>query len=105
MWWSKKNKKKKISKECWNLNYSFILWLKERLPVYVEEAGKMVNLEYHKFNFRSEEYTQLQLINKMIDLVNYLTEDEKYFNLTQESAEKTEELLEIFKLVFSTLWW
>ena len=102
MFWSKK---KKISKECWNLNYSFILWLKERLPVYVEEAGKMVNLEYHKFNFRGEEYTQLKLINKMIELANYLTEDEKYFNLTQESAEKTEELLEIFKLVFSSLWW
>ena len=50
----------------------------------------MVNLEYHKFNFRGEEYTQLQLINKMIELVNYLTEDEKYFNLTQESSEKTE---------------
>ena len=105
MFWSKKNKKEKISKECWNLNYSFILWLKERLSVYVEEAGKMVNLEYHKFNFRGEEYTQLQLINKMIELVNYLTEDEKYFNLTQESSEKTEELLEIFKLVFSSLWW
>ena len=102
MCWSKK---KKISKECWNLNYSFILWLKERLPVYVEEASKVVNLEYHKFNFRGEEYTQLQLINKMIELVNYLTEDEKYFNLTQESSEKTEELLEIFKLVFTTLWW
>lgn len=102
MFWSKK---KKISKECWNLNYSFILWLKERLPVYVEEASKVVNLEYHKFNFRGEEYTQLQLINKMIESVNYLTEDEKYFNWSQESGEKTEELLEIFKLVFSTLWW
>ena len=88
MFWSKKNKKEKIAKECWNLNYSFILWLKERLPVYLEESGKAINLEFHKFNFRGEEYTQLQLINKMIESVNYLTEDEKYFNWSQESGEK-----------------
>ena len=102
MFWSKK---KKISRECWNLNYSFIVWLKEHLPIYVKEASKMVDLEYHKFNFRGEEYTQLQLINRMIELVNYLTEDEKYFDWDPVPVEKTEELLEIFKLTFPSLWW
>ena len=102
MFWSKK---KKISRECWNLNYSFIVWLKEHLSIYVKEASKMVNLEYHKFNFRGEEYTQLQLINRMIELVNYLTEDERYFDWDPVPVEKTEELLEIFKLTFPSLWW
>ena len=47
-------KKKKISRECWNLNYSFILWLKDRLPIYVKEAGQIVDLEYHIFNYKGE---------------------------------------------------
>ena len=105
MFWSKKKAKKKISRECWNLNYEFIVWLKEHLSVYVEEAGKVVNLEYHKFNYRGEEFTQLQLINKMIELVNYLTEDERYFDWDPVPVEKTEELLEIFTLTFPSLWW
>ena len=101
MCWSKK---KKISKECWNLNYSFILWLKERLPVYVEEASKVVNLEYHKFNFRGEEYTQLQLINKMIELVNYLTEDENYILYVKNILyRKNYKQNDEFKLICKTL--
>jgi len=102
MFWSRK---KKISRECWNLNYEFIVWLKEHLSVYVKEASKMVDLEYHKFNHRGEEYTQLQLINKMIELADYLVEDERYFDWDPVPQEKVEELLEIFKLTFPSLWW
>ena len=98
-------KKKKISRECWNLNYSFILWLKDRLPIYVKEASRTVDLEYHKFNYNGEEYTQLQLINRMIKLIDYLTQDEKYFDWDQEVDDKTEQLVEIFKLIFPSLWW
>lgn len=105
MFWSKKKLRKKISRECWNLNYEFIVWLKQHLPVYVEEAGEIVDLEYHKFNYRGKEYTQLQLINKMIELVNYLTGNERYFDCDQVPVEKTEELLEIFTLTFPSLWW
>ena len=65
----------------------------------------MVDLEYHKFNYRGEEYTQLQLINKMIELTNFLVEDERYFDWDPVPQEKVEELLEIFKLTFPSLWW
>ena len=105
MFWSKKKLRKKISRECWNLNYEFIVWLKQHLPVYVEEAGEIVDLEYHKFNYKGKEYTQLQLINRMIELVNYLTGNERYFDFDQVPVEKTEELLEIFTLTFPSLWW
>lgn len=102
MFWSKK---KKISRECWNLNYEFILWLKARLPIYVKEAGSTVDLEYHKFDYKGESFTQLQLINRMIELTNELTEDGRYFDFDPEVSAKEEELLEIFKLTFPSLWW
>ena len=100
-----KSKKKKLQEECWNLDYSFLLWLHKRLPIYLEGAGKIVNLEYHKFQYQGEEYTQLQLINRMIDILNYLIEEDRYYDWEQDTALKTKELLEIFSLVFGTLWW
>ena len=41
--------KKKLSEECWDLDLAFLKWLQERLPVYLKEAGQIVDLTYYKF--------------------------------------------------------
>lgn len=102
---SKNNiKKKKISKDCWNLDYSFYLWLKERLPVYVREGGKIIDLEYHKFSHRGKEYTQLEMIKKMQSLLCTLTSDESD-SWDKEYEEADKELMEIWALVHRAMWW
>ena len=50
--------KKKLSKECWDLDLAFLKWLQERLPVYLKEAGQIVDLTYYKFTYNNIEYTQ-----------------------------------------------
>lgn len=99
---SKKNsiKKKKIRKDCWNLDVSFIHWLKERLPVYLKDASSVVNLNCSKITYKDKEYTQEEIIKRMIELIN-LIEDDYIFS---ESA-YVDELLDLWKLVFRKMWW
>ena len=59
--------KKKISEECWDLDSAFLKWLKEHLIVYLKEASKVVDLNWHKFQYKGEELTQEQIIKKNIN--------------------------------------
>ena len=58
--------KKTIKRECWDLDYSLIKWLNEHLKVYYSEAVRMVDLGFHKFNYKGVEYTEEQIIIRMI---------------------------------------
>ena len=92
--------KKKLSKECWSLDYSFYCWLKERLPVYLKEAGSVVNLDYHKFEYNGVELTQKQVIERMIELL-----DIPYDVWEEEYITAMDEVLDLWKLVFHAMWW
>ena len=94
--------KNKISKECWNLDYSFLCWLKERLPVYLKEAGKVVDLTYHKFKIGNKEYNQKEVIEFMISDVNFLISHDWY---DEGYTEVQNHLLECWSKVISAMWW
>lgn len=95
--------KKKISKECYSLDVSFLDWLRVRLPVYLREAGKIVDLDYHKFKHKGEELTQRQLIERMIYLLKLV--EGKYAWYEDEYIEPCNEILEIWSTVFHAMWW
>ena len=94
-------KKRKISQDCWSLDTAFYDWLRERLPIYLKEAGAFVNLEYHKFTFRDKEYTQKELVERMIYL---LRRAEVEYDLTKQFDEE-QEVLEIWAIVAPAMWW
>lgn len=96
-------KRKKISEECWNLNYSFIKWLNEHLRVYKKEASKIVNLEYHTYEYRGRKYTQLEAIDRMIFLSGQMLLD--YCDLSDFQEEYKDQLMDLWKLVFDAMWW
>lgn len=98
-----KNKKKKIKEECWNIDYSFIQWLRPRLEIFKEDAGKVIDLEFHKFEYKDIEYSQLELLDRMIELSTYL--EDHYYDCEPEIITMTYELLDLFSLTFRSLWW
>lgn len=100
-----KTKKQKLREECWNVNWQFVLWLNQHLKIYKDDALHYVDLEYHKFEYQGQEYTQLQLIDKLIEITDWLIADERYFDWTEETSNKTNEMLNIFVLIFESLWW
>ena len=94
--------------ETWNLDYEFIKWVNSRFKKYKERAIYTVDLEYHKFKYKRKEYTQLQLIDRVIELTDEILTDE-YWNLIYTDAERLEknkdEVFDIFKLIYGVMWW
>ena len=94
--------------ETWNLDYEFIKWVNSRFKKYKEKAIGTVDLEYHKFKYKRKEYTQLQLIDRVIELTDEILTDE-YWNLIYTDAERLEknkdEVFDIFKLIYGVMWW
>ena len=94
--------------ETWNLDYEFIKWVNSRFKKYKEKAVGTVDLEYHKFKYKRKEYTQLQLIDRVIELTDEILTDE-YWNLIYTDAERLEkikgEVFDIFKLIYGVMWW
>lgn len=101
-----KIKKKKISRECWNLDYELIKWLNEHLKVYKEEASKIVDLEFYKFTYKKKEYTQLEILNRLIEIANYLLDIDYFGDCNVELVNKNKnEMYDLLKLVHWNLWW
>lgn len=89
--------------ETWNLDCEFIKWVNSRFKKYKEKASKIVDLEFHRFEYEGKEYTQLELIDKVIKLSNEYIDtnllSEYKLNLIKD------EIFDIFKLIFWTMWW
>lgn len=101
-----KIKKKKISRECWNLDYELIKWLNEHLKVYKEEASKIVDLKFYKFTYNKKEYTQLQILNRLIEITNYLLDIDYFGDCNVELVNKIKnEMYDLLKEVHWQLWW
>ena len=91
--------------ECWNLDYSFIKWINSRFKKYKEQASKIVDLEYHKFTYKRKKYTQLELIEKIICLTDEYVKKTDFCLSEIDLDPIKNEIFDIFKLIFWTMWW
>ena len=89
--------------ECWNLDWAFINWINCHLKQYLKDAYGTIDLKFHKFDYNGKEYTQLEIINEMIEISDCLLKDDGYYGTT--TTKETDKLLDLFKISFSTLWW
>ena len=97
--------KKTISKECWNLDYELVKWLNEHLKVYKKEAIKVVNLEYYKFEYKRKEYTQLEILNRLIEITDVLLETDYFDCDISKTNGLKNEMYDLLKEVHWQLWW
>lgn len=98
----RKIEEKKIYKECYDLDYSFIKWLNIRLKIYLKGASNIIDLTFYKFEFNGKIYTQEELIKKMIKLSDEILLADFH---DEDCYKKIDDLLEIWKLVFHVMWW
>ena len=91
--------------ETWNLNYEFILWLNSRFKKYREKAIKIVDLEYYRFEYKNNVYTQLQVIDRIIELTDYIINND-YYKIMWSDIEHLEAMKnEIFDLFKNVIWY
>lgn len=74
--------------DTWNLDRVALMWLYERLIEFKEHVTGFINLTYHKFKFEGKEYTQLELIDMMIELGEYLIAEPEHLSKNSKAYKK-----------------
>lgn len=63
---NKNRLKKKIKRECWNLDDAFYNWLLEHLRVYLKDASIIIDLDYRTLTVYGVSRTQREAIKHVI---------------------------------------
>ena len=91
-------------RETWCMDKFFIEWIYTRIKMYVDVC--CVDLDFHKFQYKGEELTQKQMIDKILSLAEealllpgYTFEDDEKF------MENAREICDIWKIVMPAMWW
>ena len=92
------------SRETWDLDHVFYLWLYEHLRMYQEKASEIVDLHYHKFTFKGEEFYQDELIDKMLERLRFYF-SKKYDDWDVDDTEYVREVAELWAIVLPAMWW
>ena len=101
------------TKETFSLDMTILAYLYEHLVMYKEVASEIVNLNYHKFNINDEILTEEQCINRMLDDIRVILsiDDSDYISVEDFEkkdkimTEKKNDLFDVLKECFWTLWW
>lgn len=99
-----KSKKRKMQEECWNLGYEFVKWLNEHLKIYVEDKQKVVDMEYYKYDYKGKNYTELEMMNKLVDVTDELLKEYDEIDCDKMNKLK-DEMYELLKKIHFSLEW
>lgn len=94
--------KKKIRKDCWALDDAFLCWLEPRIVQYKKDASKFIDLSYHKCMLEDKEYTQLELIDRIINDFAKLRTTDSWENAYWEIID---DIVETWRVVMPLMWW
>lgn len=98
----KANHLRKVRKECWDMNYALFKWLNEHCRTYIKDAGKIVDLEYYKFDYNGKTYTQLEIIKLLIEKTDVII---KLDDWDDEYIVVGNEIIDLWRIVWPTMWW
>lgn len=90
------------SRETWALDQTFYLWLYERLMMYKEIA--IVDLTFHKFEYNGNSYTQIELIDAILERLKFSFSDE-YKDYEDKQWEYVHEVEKMWAVVLPAMWW
>ena len=103
--WKKQRKKYGFDeRETWGLDEAFYEWLYERLKMYKEIGGRVVNLDYHRFEYEGKEYTQAELIDEMLKRLE-VSFSEEYSDWKEDQYKYVHEIEKIWAVVLPAMWW
>lgn len=87
-------------RDTWSMSLTFECWLYEHLMMYKESAN--INLDFHKFEYKGKTYTQGEMIDKMIEL---LETSLKSSNSSLDEVDTIREIAQMWAVVLPAMWW
>lgn len=99
-------------RETWNLNDTFLCWLYEHIKMYIDVA--CVDFNYNKFSYEDKEYTQEQILNKILeDIELYFNADDcymkrygkNYIKWWDDQVHYINEIGKLWAMVLPAMWW
>ena len=92
-------------RETYDLGMTWRMWMYEHLKMFRREAKDVVDLEFHKFEFNGKMYTLLELIDMMIERLEFaLTHEDEYF-IDMHDTKYVREAEQIWSIVAPVMWW
>lgn len=89
------------SRETYSLDFSWRMWLYEHLKMFRKCAGPVIDMTEKKITYNGELYSQLELIDMLIDkLEHWLKDDTDGF-----SEPYVPEIEQIWAAVCPYMWW
>ena len=109
-------------RELFNFDITFIEYLYTMLKMYVEYAGKDIDLNYHTFEYQNKKYTQLEAINYICDVLEEaLVIPTREYNILENidakkpisewpelpeiDYDKVGDAIALFGKILPTMWW
>lgn len=101
-------------RDTFNMDGTLAAWLYERLRYFQDEASKIVDFDFHKFDINGDELTQRQCIDRMVEncktillydeiIFDDYKEDQKYIESVVDPAKN--DLFMILSKVYWAMWW
>lgn len=91
--------------ETWSLDSTFYAWLYEHLRMYVDKADRVVNLNFHQFDWKGQRYSQLELINEILERIRFFFSDSYDEFNSEMDFEYIHEIGELWTLILPAMWW
>lgn len=91
-------------RETWCLSACFYAWLYEHIKMYLDKADKVINLEFHKFKYNDETYTQKELLEEICEMIEYYFSD-SYNDWNEEDCEYVSNIEKMWAVVMPAMWW
>ena len=108
-YWKKFKKLYNVDPRCsWALGEYMFGEMYEQIKAYKFFASEVVNLSYHKINYKGKEYTQEEAIDKMLELLEKIITTDTYSAGQQEwkrVLDASKEFYGIWAEVWPCMWW
>lgn len=89
-------------RETWALDYTFYLWLYQRLKMYNEV--NIIDTSFYTFEYNGQKFTQQECIDKMIEGCKIFITKE-HTEMTVEEQDKIKDVTRIWALCIDKMWW
>lgn len=93
-------------RDTYDLDFAWRMWLYEHLIEFKKQAEPVIVMTEKKWEYNGEMYSQLELIDMMIERLEFaLSPSKDYNDFDEEQYKYVSETEEIWALICPAMWW